>query len=557
MDIKKEMKTKDKINFGQKNLDETKKNVLNHFIWNNYIYFTNPEGYFKKNKFKIKESINEDIFRRAYSNYLRYKSKIDNFNSYQIKNLNIIVQNVKRSSYKVLDLFCGCGGLSLGFLKAGFKVILGIDNDFSACETFSYNLKNSAVLCLDLTERESNPESISRLIDSKNFHFDLIIGGPPCQGFSIIARPKIKSLIKEQIWDDPNLLKKDMDLEEDLHWIYSDPRNILYKRFLNFINFFKPKMFLMENVPGMKSFQKGKIIEQIRFDFESIGYSVEEKILNSVNFNVPQVRKRLFFIGVNCKSSKNAKKRNFYVDASPQTILDNFTSSEKNSKVPPLFKFPEKNSHYRPLKNYKKKITVRHAISDLNYLRDYGEEVPYFKKHKPTSYVNLMRSDTPNDKLYNFIPRKTSERDKKIFQFLDEGEKYKDLPRKIKEFYKNTSDKEKTNELFKIEIKETIKECMPYGDGKNFSDKFKRLKWNEPSWTVVAHLYKDGYMYIHPNQNRTISVREAARLQSFPDNFIFKGSRTSQFKQVGNAVPPLLSQVLASHILDYLKKLKE
>ena len=104
-------------------------------------------------------------------------------------------------------------------------------------------------------------------------------------------------------------------------------------------------------------------------------------------------------------------------------------------------------------------------------------------------------------------------------------------------------------------IEETIKECMPYGDGKQFGDKFKRLIWNEPSWTVVAHIQKDGYRYIHPKLDRTLSVREAARLQSFPDSFIFKTSRSNQFKHVGNAVPPFLSETLAYHIRDYMKKL--
>jgi len=129
------------------------------------------------------------------------------------------------------------------------------------------------------------------------------------------------------------------------------------------------------------------------------------------------------------------------------------------------------------------------------------------------------------------------------------------LPKLIRNFYSQQSHI-KNKEILDNIIDDTITECMPYGDGKKFGDKLKRLIWDQPSWTVVAHIHKDGYMYIHPEQDRTICVREAARLQSFPDDFVFKTSRTNQFKHVGNAVPPLMSQVLAHHLLDYFKSLK-
>ncbi len=515
------------------------------FKWNNTCYYKEKGLIFKKKKFRQEEQISEDSFLRIHRRFMSYKEKVDDFNEKQIKKFTKL--NYKNGKINVLDLFCGVGGLSLGFKKAGFNVLLGIDNDFSACKTYSANFKNSAVLCQDLTENDGFPNSIKDLLDVTDLNFDLIIGGPPCQGFSHVGRPKIRSLIREQIWDDPELKLDDLEYNEKTHWFYNDPRNILYKRYLNYVSYFKPSVFLIENVPGMKSFDNGAVINQIKIDFKEQCYSIQDKILNAVDFNVPQKRKRLFLLGVKCNTKEIASKRNLLIEKNE--LLNNYNEIE----LPNIFNFPDKNSKFRPLKFYESNLTVKDAIEDLIDFNtsDYGEILNY-KALRNNPYINYLREKIDNGILYNFIPRNTSKRDKKIYEFMDQGDNYKDLPKKIKNFYKNH--KKYKTDLVKFQriIEKTIKECMPYGDGKKFGDKLKRLVWNKPSWTVVAHIHKDGYRYIHPKLDRTLSVREAARLQSFPDSFIFKTSRSNQFKHVGNAVPPFLSETLAYHIKEYM-----
>ncbi len=528
---------------------------MNRFKWKNNIYLEDNSGYFKKRQFRIQEEISEVSFQRAYKNYKKFKEKVDKFNSAQIIKLKKTIRLLEKSSKKtVLDLFCGAGGLSLGFEKAGFEVVLAIDKDFSACQTYNFNFEKTAVLCLDLTELEVKPNCLEKKLGVDNLKFDMIIGSPPCQGFSLISRSKIRSLIQNNTWNDPELIKDEIHYNKDTHWFYNDPRNILYKKFLNYVNYFKPLIFVIENVPGMKSYHNGRILTQIKLDFEDVGYSIQNKILNSVDFNVPQKRKRLFFIGVNCESKTNARRRNKYVQISKQKALDLYLEFDTKKSYPPPFKFPNGLSKYKILD--KKIITVRDAIGDLNEITTFGEEVPYNLNTLKNDYLKLLRKNVKEKKINNFKPRDMVKRDKEIFRFLEQGDKYKDLPKNIRDFYYNKqSKKNEKNNIQKI-INSKIKECMPYGDGKKFGDKLKRLIWDESSWTLVAHIYKDGYMYIHPEQDRTISVREAARLQSFPDSFIFMSSRTNQFKHVGNAVPPLMSQVLANHLLDYFESLK-
>ncbi|MFX0142353.1 MAG: DNA cytosine methyltransferase [Candidatus Hodarchaeota archaeon] len=518
------------------------------FKWNNTSYYKVNGFYFKKKKFRQEEQISEETFLRINKRFLNYKEKVDEFNEKQIK--KFIKLDYKNGKINVLDLFCGVGGLSLGFKNAGFNVLLGIDNDFSACKTYAANFKKTAVLCLDLTEKEGYPSNIKNLGHETDLYFDLIIGGPPCQGFSRVGRPKIRSLIREQIWDDPELKLKDLEYNEKTHWFYNDPRNVLYKKFLNYVSYFHPSAFLIENVPGMKSFNNGMIINQIKLDFEDQLYSIQDKILNAVDFNVPQKRKRLFLFGVKCETKKIAKKRNSLIEK--KELINNFDDKD----VPLKFNFPDKDSKFKPLKEYKSNVTVKDAIEDLINIKtvEYGEILDY-KVTKNNPYIKLLRYKIDDDRLYNFVPRETTKRDKKIYKFIDQGEIYRDLPEKIKNFYKNDEKYKKNSVKLKLIINETIKECMPYGDGTKFGDKLKRLIWNKPSWTVMAHIHKDGYRYIHPKLDRTLSVREAARLQSFPDSFIFKTSRSNQFKHVGNAVPPFLSETLAYHIKEYMTEI--
>jgi len=338
----------------------------------------------------------------------------------------------------VLDLFCGCGGLSLGFEDAGFNVAFGIDSWSDALKTFAFNHKNAKAIQKDL-----GLIKISDIKDEGIANIDVIVGGPPCQGFSIAGKRLI-----------------------------SDERNLLYKSFVSFVEELQPKLFLMENVPNIMAMGKGIVRDSILKDFEAIGYKTTFKVLLASDYGVPQNRRRAFFIGV---------------------------------KDAPLFEFP--------LSDLDVKINTKDAISDLPD-RDIDDGSKYSIKPR-SEYQKRMRANSKllyNQQLTNHKP-KTVE----IISLVPDGGNYKDLP----------SDLQGTR---KVNIAWT------------------RLNSQKPSFTIdTGHRH-----HFHYKFNRVPTVRESARIQSFPDDFIFLGSKTSQYKQVGNAVPPLLSKVLAEAIKNHL-----
>lgn len=335
----------------------------------------------------------------------------------------------------VLDLFSGCGGMSLGFEQAGFEIKLGIDNWSDALLTFKNNHKNSNILENDLSLLD--PSEID--IDS----IDVIIGGPPCQGFSIAGKR-----------------------------IIEDQRNDLYKSFVRFVEFFKPKAFVMENVPNILSMGGGVIKNKIIDDFSSLGYTVVCKVLMSSDFGVPQNRKRAFFVGMANGDS---------------------------------FEFPKKLNM--------SKITSQDAISDLpdSSIID-NSKYPF---PEASDYQKKMRNNST--KLFNHQLTEHKEKTIKIISLVPDGGNYKDLP----EHLKGTR---------KVNIAWT------------------RLNSQKPSFTIdTGHRHHFHYKY-----NRVPTVRESARIQSFPDDFIFLGNKTSQYKQVGNAVPPILAKCLGNKIKECL-----
>jgi DNA (cytosine-5)-methyltransferase 1 len=335
----------------------------------------------------------------------------------------------------VLDLFSGCGGMSLGFEQAGFEIKLGIDNWNDALLTFKNNHKNSNILECDLSLLE--PSEIG--IDS----IDVIIGGPPCQGFSIAGKR-----------------------------IIEDERNDLYKSFVRFVSYFKPKVFVMENVPNILSMGNGVIKSKIINDFVELGYNVNSQVLMSSDYGVPQNRKRAFFIGIKNNESFEFPK---FID------MRKITSEEAISDLPDVsitdgFKYP-----LPPTSNYQKEIR--------------------------------------NGSKYLFNHQLTEHKEKtiKIISLVPDGGNYKDLPEHLK-------------------------------DTRKVNIAWTRLNSQKPSFTIdTGHRH-----HFHYKFNRVPTVRESARIQSFPDDFIFFGSKTSQYRQVGNAVPPLLAKHLASRLKEYL-----
>jgi DNA (cytosine-5)-methyltransferase 1 len=379
-------------------------------------------------------------------------------------------------SPSVVDLFAGPGGLGEGFRQAGFFITAAVDNDDFACKTLAQNAGSRGTLVIQSDVRKL------RLTGS----VDVVVGGPPCQGFSNVGIPKIKH----------HRIKV-----EGKKRVY-DPRRTLYREFIRIVHSLSPQFFVMENVPTILSFRQGTLARNILREFRSIGYDTQVRVLNAADYGVPQIRKRAFFIG-NRIGVKNPFPVRTHIDilSNPQLTLDEIQGLEKY-------------------------VSVFDAISDLPRLEpgEGADEVPYREAKSLTSYQKSAREGSPA--LYNHVARNHSERDRRIFRILKEGQKLSDLPPELRPY--------------RADI---------------FADKIKKQIWSRPSSAILAHMQKDGLMYVHPDQTqaRTFTPREAARLQSFPDWFRFYGPMTQQFKQIGNAVPPILARRIAEGIRPLLR----
>jgi DNA (cytosine-5)-methyltransferase 1 len=369
---------------------------------------------------------------------------------------------------KVIDLFCGAGGMSEGFVNAGFAIAVAIDHEKYACESFEANI-SARVICTDISKIEE-PATILEGLDYTPI--DVIVGGPPCQGFSSVGRARILSLEEEQ-----------------RRAVLA--RNELYQQFFRFIEYFRPYFFLMENVPTLINFGNGEYFQGIQQECERLGYSWEHQIIDAADHGVPQVRRRLFIVG---------------------------------SRVGKLFRWP------RPT-HESCALPLMDAIGDLPSVHPPSLEecLPYSSNGTQSIYQQLMRSRVlleERDKIYDHVVRPVREDDKIIFSQMEPGHRYIDIDERYRRY-----------------------------NSKSFKDKYYKLKPDFPGVTITAHLAKDGYRYIHWDkaQHRTISVREAARIQSFGDHFRFAGYRSSRFQQIGNAVPPLLSEAMAQQILRALQ----
>jgi len=411
-------------------------------------------------------------------------------------------------SPKYIDLFAGAGGLSEGFVREGFTPVAHVESDIAACNTLktriSYNyLKTTnnyniylaylkgkinrtklyshvpkelldSVINLPIGDEynETIQDTIQRYL--KGDVVDLIIGGPPCQAYSVVGRARSKNGMK------------------------GDPRNYLYVQYVKYLERFQPKMFVFENVLGLKSAEEGLYLRNAKKLFLKKGYELQFYTVESNNFGVLQKRKRIIIIGW----------RN---DLSP--------------KIPDLEAVRSKYI-----------FTVENIFNDLPIIQA-GEGVDKYARYRTgtNKYLDQSFIRTGKNILTQHISRPHTDQDKKIYRiavnkWLQQGKRldYNDLPENLKT-HKNRH---------------------------SFFDRFKVVAQDLTyAQTVVAHIAKDGHYYIHPDieQNRSISIREAARLQSFPDNYYFEGikeskNRTSAFKQIGNAVPPLMSQHIANII---------
>lgn len=343
----------------------------------------------------------------------------------------------------VIDLFAGCGGLSKGFMDAGFEIIVGVDNDQAALNTFAKNHNGAIALNADLSKQETFDE-IVRIAGDKSI--DVIIAGPPCQGFSLTGPRN-----------------------------FDDPRNKLYLAVLEMVKQYQPKGFIIENVPGMATMYDGQVKEEVLRRFRNMGYNVECKILCAADYGVPQVRKRLIYMGV------------------------------RNDIGKPVF--PE------PILTSDKYITCREALDDLpSREAELGQEFDEYTAEPCTEYQRLMRGNCMV--LSNHVATAHKQFVKDTIALVPEGGNWKDLPKGV-------------------------------GESRKFHEAWTRYDGNKPSRTIdTGHRNHFHYQY-----NRVPTIRENARLQSFPDDFVFTGTKTQQNRQVGNAVPPLLGYHLGKALL--------
>lgn len=401
-----------------------------------------------------------------------------------------------------IDLFAGAGGLSEGFISAGFNPIAHVEMNSDACDTIKtrtayhwlkenrkikiYNdylkseTKNKEKLWGNIPNHlinsvinkeisENTLPEIFNIIDKelKGRKIDLIIGGPPCQAYSIVGRAR-----------------KDME---------SDTRNHLYKFYVKFLEKYKPKMFVFENVPGILSAKNGEYLNKIFKAVRNAGYEVsipQKNYLNAKDFGVLQDRKRVIIIGW-----KKELNLNYPI----------FETKEHNFQI------------------------SRDLFYDLKTLKNGQGTINAVEYARPaTKYLKQTNIRNGLDFVTQHIVRPNNENDLEIYQIVVE----------------------KWNNGKRLNYDELPKRLIKHKNTKSFQNRFQVVNGKGVSHTVVAHIAMDGHYYIHPDkkQNRSISIREAARIQSFPDDYFFEGSRTAAFKQIGNAVPPLMARQIAEKI---------
>jgi len=387
------------------------------------------------------------------------------------EDLKRVCREIRKESPDTLlgaDLFSGAGGLSLGLRQAGVEVVLGVDHYAEAVRTHAHHFPGMSV-DWDLSDPD-RIEDVARLM--KECGITVLAGGPPCQPFSKAGRSGIRHLVRNG--------------QREAH----DQRRDLWRSFMEVVDLARPEAVLMENVPDMALDPEMFILRSMVEEYESLGYSVEHRVVDSWRYGVPQFRQRLIVVAL----------------------------AEGTQ-----FTWPHESEE---------RVTVWNAIGDLPAVeggwRPKGGADGFARYKGPrTAFQKMMRERVQTedaDRVYDQITRPVREDDAAAFALMDPQTKYSDLPEEYKRY------------------REDI-----------FDDKYKRLDENDLSRTITAHIAKDGYWYIHPRQGRTITVREAARIQTFPDWYRFNGPPSAAFKQIGNAVPPLLGKNLARAIRSSLK----
>ncbi|MBK8979625.1 MAG: DNA cytosine methyltransferase [Planctomycetes bacterium] len=461
---------------------------------------------------------------------------------------------------RVLDLFAGCGGISLGFDAAGFEIIgaVEVDPDAALSHALNFHAATSTEVVrhanpLDIGDRPGDVLRRLGRAGAARQQVDIVVGGPPCQAFARVGRAKLREIGGR-----------------DDAWLH-DERADLYERYVDYIRVLQPVALLLENVPDMLNHGGRNLADMLSGQLERFGYRVEYTLLNAVHFGVPQMRERLFLVALHplCSSFR-------WPQPIRRKTLPRGYHGTRTCALRPLRRletlwdgaagrFVDAPS---PANDLPHAITAKQALGDLprlealdmlarGELRRGRRDLDRFHQYcRPArnAFARLMREwpgresgQSVTAHVIRYLPR-----DHKLFRELEAGDQF---PEAIE-----TAHRLLERELRRLgsaapsagtaEFERLVRDFVPPYDPHKFPNKWRKMEPDEPARTLMAHLGKDSYSHIHydSDQARTISVREAARLQSFPDGFRFAGSMNSAFRQIGNAVPPLLAYALALEI---------
>ena len=382
---------------------------------------------------------------------------------------------------RTIDLFCGAGGITEGFRQAGYVSLYGNDVMPEAIETFKLNHSEAIADCRPI--EKVNPTEIREHFGLRPGELDVLVGGPPCQGFSINAPERF----------------------------LNDPRNKLFRHYERFLEEFQPKSFLFENVPGLMSLGDGKVFRQIIRIFTGLGYQVTAKILFAAHYGVPQERWRLILLGSRLGEVTHPMPTHYAV-------------GRANFRGGSTMTFQQDDADRERLQPA---ITVHQAIGDLPCLAmGEGSEVIGYTTDAHSSYAELMRN--PAEVTFNHYAAKLSKQNAERMKHVKPGGSWRDIPHDL------------------------LPKGMQRARRSDHTKRYGRLHPDGLAGTMLTKCDPHWGTVFLPDQDRTLTVREAARFQSFPDTYRFLGSRVSQYEQVGNAVPVLMAKAIADRLRDHL-----
>lgn len=472
-----------------------------------------------------------------------------------IRDLAIIDQKRRRieagGAPRVLDLFAGCGGMSLGFQRAGAEIVAGFEIDPARARTHAHNFHRH--LRQDDLARHAKPMDITAItpidalkqVAGDGAAVDIIVGGPPCQAYSRVGRAKLREIAQHP--------------DAYLH----DPRGQLYAAYIHYVAALRPVAVVMENVPDILSYGGINVAELAAEGLEELGYKCRYTLLNAAHYGVPQTRERWYLIGLH---ESMVETPSF----PPPSHFINLPPGYRGTRSRAMAWKLAPEAHSVVLQEAERSlpsaVTCEDALSDLPTLtmeqfnemgpdrRDLRRPIDY-RTGAATPFQREMRSwGGSATKFVSAHVIRVQPRDGEIFRKMKEGDDYPAahaVAERLfeREWHKRLKRGERIPENG-VHWNELRRAMVPPYDPSKFPNKWRKLERNQPSRTLLAHLSHDTYSHIHydSDQARTISVREAARLQSFPDRFEFFGAMNSAFGQIGNAVPPLMAFALAKHL---------